>query len=509
MIYNVINKINKLIIIKNIDISRYIRNNNRWFIMSGNKKYLINNFKEEFNCFKKYIIKYPNILKDFIWIIENTNAIIEYDENISMNLIKKYKHKWFYCILSKNPNLTEEFILKYPYKDWDIKYLIKNNKITNFKLLSRFKNINQEIINDYFNKPWDLEWLIQNTDIVLEKYIPLNLIKKYSYKWFYFYLSKNLNITEEFILKYPYKNWDIEYLIENNKITDFNTLSKFKNINQDIIDNYPDKLWNWEWLIENTNINIKKYKSKLDYYFLSYNPNITEEFILKYPDQNWDIEYLIENNKITDFIALSKFKNINQKIIFYYPNKPWDWEWLIQNTSITIERYIPLYLIEKYKYNWFYCILSFNLNITEEFILNYPNQFWNIDHLIENNKITNFKLLSRFKYINKYTIIDYPDKPWDWEWLIENTNIDVEKYIPLYLIEKYSYKWNCWDLSYNPNLTEEFILKHLYKEWDIEYLIDNNKITDFKSLSKFKYIDKDKINKYIDINFKKKLFYKQ
>ena len=55
------------------------------------------------------------------------------------------------------------------------------------------------------------------------------------------------------------------------------------------------------------------------------------------------------------------------------------------------------------------------------------------------NKITDFKLLSKFINI---TLDKYPDKSWDWEWLIENTNINVEKYIPLDLIEKYPYKWN-------------------------------------------------------------------
>ena len=40
----------------------------------------------------------------------------------------------------------------------------------------------------------------------------LNLIKNYNY----YQLSKNLNITEEFILKQPYQYWYIRYLIKNN-----------------------------------------------------------------------------------------------------------------------------------------------------------------------------------------------------------------------------------------------------------------------------------------------------
>ena len=235
----------------------------------------------------------------------------------------------------------ENYILKYPYKNWDIEYLIKNNKITDFNALSKFKYID-DIISKYPDKPWDWEWIILNTDIYIEKYIPLNLIEKYSYKWCYRSLSHNSNLIEEFILKYPNKNWNIELLIENNKITDFKLLSKFRNINIYIIYKYPNKPWDWEWLIRNTEEGIEeyipsylieKYLYKCKYNLLSKNPNLTEEYILKYPYKNWDIELLIENSKITDFKALTKFKNINQEIIDKYPNKLWDWEWLSENIN--------------------------------------------------------------------------------------------------------------------------------------------------------------------------------
>ena len=216
---------------------------------------------------------------------------------------------------------------------------------------------------------------------------------------------------------------------------------------------------------------IEKYAYKWNYWDLSENPNITEEFILKHPYKNWNIEYLIENNKITNFNALSKFKNMHYYFIDNYPNKPWDWEWLIQNTSITLESHIPLNLIKKYLYKWNYYHLSLNPNLTEDFILKYPHQKWNIKYLIDNNKITDFKALSKFKKINKYIIDEYQNKPWDWEWIIQNIDIDAEIYIPFNLIEKYSYKWGYYCLNKNPNFIDEFILKYPYQNWNIKYLI--------------------------------------
>ena len=455
-----------------------------WDIPVLIKKNKITNFNvlSKFKHIEHYIWNYPDKQWDWEWLIQNTDYNIEY--YIPLDLIEKYKYKLTYKILSENSNITEEFILEYPYQHWDIIYLIENNKITDFNTLSKFKYIDQEIIKKYPNKPWNWDWLIQNTDINLEEYIPFNLIEKYPYKWNYRILSFNPNLTEEFILKYPYKNWIIEYLIENNKITDFKALSKFKNINQYILDNYPNKSWDRKWINKNLN------------YTYNYNLNFKEEFILKNSNKYWDIIYLIKNNKITDFKTLTKFKYINQYIIEFYPNKPWDWEWLIENTDINVEEYIPLNLIEKYQYTLNYNYLSKNPNIIKEFILKYPYKNWDIDYLIKINKITDFNILSKFINISKYIIDNYPNKPWDWEWLIENTDINVEEHIPLNLIKKYQYTLNYKYLSKNSNLTEDFILKQPYQNWDIEYLIKNNKIIDFNTLTKFRNINNKLINNY-------------
>ena len=99
-----------------------------------------------------------------------------------------------------------------------------------------------------------------------------------------------LNDIKNFILKKSNDYWNIIYLIENIKISNFNASSKFEYINY-IIDYYPDKPWDWEfweWLVENININIKeyipldmieKYPNKWNYKKLK---NITKKFFYKY-----------------------------------------------------------------------------------------------------------------------------------------------------------------------------------------------------------------------------------
>ena len=502
-------KLNYHILSKNPNITQnfiFKHLNEKW-----NIDYLIENNKiNDFNYIPLYkyiklkiINKYP--YKPWKWEYFQNNSIDHdiLEEYISMELIKKYEYRWDYWKLSKNTNFTKEFILKYPNKSWNIKELLNNG----FNVLTYFKNINQYIIDKYPNKSWDWEWLIENTDIKVEKYISIDLIEKYSYKWNYCDLSKNPNLTEEFILKYPYKNWDIEYLFNYNRIIyKYTDLSYFKNISEFIIENhkFPKNIgyldyqewnllwgWDWEWLIENTDFNlekcipkylVEKYLNKLDYRGLSYNIDIKKEFILKYPYKNWDIEYLIDNNKITDFNALTKFKNIKQNIIDKYPDKLWDWEWLIENTDINVEKYISIYLIEKYLIKWNYKKLGRRIDIKKEFILKYPYKNWDIEYLIDNDRITDFNALTKFKNIKQNIIDKYPNKPWDWEWLIENTDIKLEKYISINLIEKYPYKWVYQKLSYNPNITEEFILKYPYENWNIKYLIDNKIINNEKFL---------------------------
>ena len=364
------------------------------------------------------IEKYPDKSWNWEWIIENT--ILNVEKYIPLEIIKKYSDELNGDFLIYNKNLTEEFIFENLNKNWNMDYLIENNKINNFNYIPLYEYITIDTLIKYLDRPWNWDYFIQKNrykHLIFEHFIPMKLIEKYKDKWDYYKLSQNTNLTEEFILRYPNKNWNISWFIDHFKL-DFDNLIKL-NITQDIINKYPNKSWNWDWLYLNTNIHIEEYiplkiikkYNKWNYLYLSKNPNLTEEIILKYPNQNWNIPYLIENNKITDFDSLSEFKYLNQDIIDKYPNKSWNWDWLYLNTNIYIEKHIPLYMIKKYN-KWDYYYLSKNPSLTEEIILKYPNQNWNIPYLIENNKITDFDSLSEFKYLNQDIIDKYPNKSW-------------------------------------------------------------------------------------------------
>ena len=120
---------------------------------------------------------------------------IEYYWN---EFVLKYEDKIIWTELSRNPNITIEFIKSNPDKPWD------------WESISCNKNITWEFIEAYPDKPWDWD-----------------------------YLSKNINITWDIVSSNPNKPWKWEYL------------SKNKNITCDIIQTNPNKPWYWEWLSNN------------------------------------------------------------------------------------------------------------------------------------------------------------------------------------------------------------------------------------------------------------------
>jgi len=91
------------------------------------------------------------------------------------------------------------------------------------------------------------------------------------------YISKNPNLTLEFIDKYPDENWNWKHISKNPRLT------------LDFIDRYPDKDWNWNYISANSNIYIHNINDNMDrpwdFNGICVNPNLTFEFIDKHIDK--------------------------------------------------------------------------------------------------------------------------------------------------------------------------------------------------------------------------------
>jgi hypothetical protein len=268
----------------------------------------------------------PNITIEFILSHMDKKlcwSSISYNSNITPNDVQNYPRlPWDWYWLSKNPNITLNFIEFYIDKPWDWSYLSSNSIITmefvekyidkpwDLSLLCQNENLNIKMIkkNSHINKIW--EWILRNDNIsrnviiylmnninklnesekmklFMNKYVPIQFIDEYLSKnrydriYNYFkYISKNPNITMEFIDKYSeYIEWDL--------------VSQNPNININIIESNIDRQWEWD--------------------FISRNPNITIDFIKKYPNKPWD----------WFFISLNK--NLRLEDIEKNNDKPWNW----------------------------------------------------------------------------------------------------------------------------------------------------------------------------------------
>jgi len=203
----------------------------------------------------------------------------------------------------------------------------------------------------------------------------------------------------------------------------------------DFVNKYQHKTWNWT--------------------ALSLNKNITMNIILEYPEKPWN------------WNMLSKNINFNFDIVEKYPQKPWNWKYLSLNRNITMD------IIEKYEDKWDWRALSSNHCITVDIFEKYHEKPWDWYWLSRNFGIT-------IDIINKYY-----QKPWNYMLLLGNPNINMNNIEILHksIISHINLRVGMSHISTNPNITFDFIEKHMDWIWDWNNL-SYNKFTLQNNLNK-------------------------
>ena len=182
----------------------------------------------------------------------------------------------------------------------------------------------------------------------------------------------------------------------------------------------------------------------------------------------------------------------------------WDWMGITYNPNLTIN-FIKKYQ-DKFKNHW--SGISQNENIHMEDIENNLDLDWDFEYISTNPNLTiNFikkykdKMNWYFVSGNKNMTLDiielnldllwdfsgisynsnltinlikkYPDQIWwDWDKISANSNITMND-----IEENPEYPWNYELISENPNLTEDFISKHLGDNWNWLSISENPNIT--------------------------------
>tara|TARA_Y100000780_G_C13656244_1_gene406660 strand:- start:171 stop:1412 length:1242 start_codon:yes stop_codon:yes gene_type:complete len=200
-------------------------------------------YPDEENDFKfiskssKFNIEWVKYFPDKEWDFKN----ISQNPNFEIEWVKLYPDKeWDFTNISSSPNFKIEWIKLYPDKEWNFKnissssnfkiewYELYPDKEWDFKKISRNSNFNSDLTYKYPYKSWDFEYIrsekLDKCEYPLKKLKTnkfniehISFIDKYCFQnrqyVFNKILSKNPNLTVDWIKYYPHENWNYEYIM--------------------------------------------------------------------------------------------------------------------------------------------------------------------------------------------------------------------------------------------------------------------------------------------------------
>jgi len=373
-------------------------------------------------------------------------------------------------------------------QEWKAKYkhFFESNldKNWDFSNLSANDNIKFDIVKGHLDLPWDFGEFSErycSMDLTLQ-----DVIEHIDLDWHWGGrldgLTSSLNVTIEEVIS----NIDLPWV--------WNDLTFITSI-EDIM-KYPDLPWYYQWLQEEHNITremiknkqgkkltiYEKFKSapdtleRYEWFDLSKDSNIIFTDVINNLDKNWGW-YIISKHKnitfnnILDHLELpwrwnAVLYNPNLKIedIFNNLHLPWNWTSIsyavkINNitninsdntNSINIDN-----IMEIFSSLWDWGGLSYNRNITFDFVLANLDKPWKWDSLSRNHIVT------------MENILKHPELPWSWEFVSSNPNISMDD-----ITNHPEIPWDWSEISNNDfEKAKERFINNKYKEYMMSYRI--------------------------------------
>ena len=333
-------------------------------------------------------------------LINNNLFWISMNPNITIDIVNKYNNiPWNICGLSSNPNINLNIIKKHSYINWnfwnlsnnldlDFSFIEKNiNNEWNWEIISQNRTVSPEIILRYFYKRWNWEYVqkYKFVDFDFKKYLHLIVyIPKNHSLWTF--ISKNSSI-------------DLNFITNNNLPWDWNIgISKNPNLTFDFVLKNLNEKWNWYTLASHKIITWEIIKDCIDnrgilydkliynkMYSISINPNINWEIINnnKYIDWNWD--------------GISNNPNIDINIIKNNINNKWNWECICDRHALDWD------IIDNNKnINWNFWRLTSSNRINISNIFDNVNHDWNWPYVIKNKFDKNEIICIKYNFLRRW-----------------------------------------------------------------------------------------------------------
>ena len=301
------------------------------------------------------------------------------------------------------------------------------------------------LIRKYPNKPWDWTNISLNTSLSL-KDIENNL----DLPWVFHRIAQRSDITMNFVSKHQHNfgfnglaNISINIAISLNIIEDnpnfpwnyYDGVSYKKNLTLDFVLKYPNKNWNWPALTSNKGIKVSEilaypnpewWKKDLSdnptqvpwwISCISENRSLTPDDVLNNPDFPWnylevckilfmyhefDFDFVKAYVDQKDWKELSECisESVNLDDIDANPEFPWDYFMLLFNPTVNID-----FVLKHKNEHWEWINLTVHRGIKLQDILNHPELRWRSQmistrHDISLSEIKNLKLVITHKWLN-------------------------------------------------------------------------------------------------------------
>jgi hypothetical protein len=227
---------------------------------------------------------------------------------------------WSY--ITHNLNLSPEYMLAHPEKNWHHYYIQQRVDISIEDLLTRFTHIigdvdwsvisaRTDITTDYIKAhpeyPWDYEVITYNQTLTVD-FIKENVHK--GWKWNGFQYNKAIDF-KAIIREFPDKIHDgeLRFRLTAQKILDMDSRTLHvllhtcdsKNVDIcEIVDANIDKPWDWEQISLSANLTlpfIVKYADSLLWSYMTYSVN--KQIIFDNPELPWEYEEFTKRNDLT------------------------------------------------------------------------------------------------------------------------------------------------------------------------------------------------------------------
>ncbi len=409
-----------------------------------NEETNFNNFNEKelieiANCCD--FLSVDNVEKFYDTMYEKIKKI-KFENTSIMSLIEKYPQKnWDWSMLSYDNNITLKFISEHIHFPWKFSSMTHREDLT-------IKFIRDHLHdNNYWNRIYDkkfcIETILENIDlnwdwneIFKDKYISLINLEKIIH-------LKNLTHCPRsiFFNKYyddneekTYKNWcDMWSYISSNRNLNMEFIEKYKNnIDYGTLSSNHDIVFS---LIENNLL------LQIDYVILSRNKNITLAFVKKYTI----------NREAEPYQGYGYYRNNGDRIY----KSDWDFDYISQYFT-DIENIVnPEYSDLVNKLNWEK--VSWNLNLTFEFIIKNLNLPWSWKHISSNRSISSENILSR------------QDLPWNWYSIVFKYKKKSDK---VKFIDKFYHKITDWNFLKYPTIIFDEMYERCIDHVDFKYMHD-------------------------------------